>query len=112
MLERLNARWGSIPSLVSSRYGAAGTVLWANEEASHGGSTEGAEFPRGNILLSIIPVGQPHRMARNRIVQVAPPNNPGLQVSIGRTVRYNCEFRPFSATAWRMPKEKFISSTT
>ena len=93
--ERLNARWGSIPSLLSTRHGAARTVLCADEEASHGGSTEGAEFPRGHILVSITPVGQPHRMAENRIVQVVSPTTPGLQVSIGRTVRYNRESRPF-----------------
>ena len=30
-------------------------------------------FPRGNIVVSITPVGQPHRMARNRIAQADNP---------------------------------------
>jgi hypothetical protein len=43
------------------------------EEAGHGRSTKGTEFPRGNIVVSITPVGQPHRMARNRIAQADNP---------------------------------------
>jgi hypothetical protein len=34
--ERLNARLGSISSLLSSRHSAAVTVLWMGEEASRG----------------------------------------------------------------------------
>ena len=71
--ERLNAQLGSIRSLLSSRDSAVVTVHWTGKEAGHGRSTEGAEFPRGNILVSITPVGQPHRMAWNRIVQVDHP---------------------------------------
>jgi hypothetical protein len=68
--ERLNARSGSIYSLLSSRDRAAVTVLWKDKEAGHDRSKEGAEFPRGNIFVSITPVGQPHRMLWNRIVHV------------------------------------------
>lgn len=71
--ERLNARLGSIYSFLSSRDSAVVTVLWMDKEAGHDRSTEGTEFPRGNILVSIIPVGPPHRMAWNRIVQVDNP---------------------------------------
>ena len=71
--ERLNARLGSIPSLLSCRHSAAVSVLWMGEEAGHGSSTEGTEFPRGNIVVSITPVGHPYRMARNRIAQADNP---------------------------------------
>jgi len=71
--ERLNARSELIPSLLSSRHHPAVTVFWTGEEAGHGRSTEGTEFSRGKILVSIATVGQLRRMARSRIVQVKNP---------------------------------------
>jgi hypothetical protein len=65
--------WGQFPRSYSSRHSAAVTVFWMGEEAGHGRATEGVEFPRSYILVSITLVGQPHRMARNRIVQVDNP---------------------------------------
>ena len=59
---------GYFLALIQSSQSAV-TVFLTGEEASHGRSTEGA-VPRGNTLVSITPVGQPYRMARNRIVQV------------------------------------------
>jgi hypothetical protein len=46
---------------------------WTDKEAGHDRSREGTELSRGNILVSITPVGQPHRMSWNRIVHVDNP---------------------------------------
>ena len=88
-----------------------GLCFVRTREASHGGSTEGIEFPRGNILVSITPVGRPHRMARNRIVQVASPTTPVCKSQSDGQSGIIVSLAP-SATVWRMPKGKFISSTT
>jgi len=71
--EQLNARSGSIYSLLSSRDTAVVTVLWTDKEAGRNRSTEGTELPRGNILVSITPVDPPHRMSWNTIVHVDNP---------------------------------------
>ena len=49
--EQLNARSGSIYSLLSSRDSAVVTLLLTGKEAGHDRSREGTELPRGNILV-------------------------------------------------------------
>jgi hypothetical protein len=49
------------------------TLLSARAEAGHSYVTEGAEFFRRSILVSVSRVGQSHPMARDRVVQVDNP---------------------------------------
>ena len=93
--EPLNAPLRPLPRILSCRHNAAATLFWTGEEAGHGRPTEGAEFPRGNILISVSLVGQPHRIARNRIVQVDSPQTRSCKSQSDVQFRESRESRPF-----------------
>jgi hypothetical protein len=81
--ERLNARLGSIPSVLSSRHSIEVTVLWTGEKASRGTG------PYRPIIRNPDPVSLNRTYSSGRIVSPAP-----------------------SATAWRVPSGEGISITT
>ena len=60
-------------SFLSDYHGSAGTLLSARAAAGHSYGTEGAEFSRRIILVSVSRAGQSHPMARDRVVQVDNP---------------------------------------